>query len=206
MPRPRSLTTAQLAGAALAVLDASGPAGLTMRTVATALGMSTMGLYRYVRDRDDLERLVVAHLFDAVDATPPPADLPWHERVATLLERVRAAFEAHPAVVSLTLVHRHRTPGVLRWAESLLAVLTEAGFDERERLIAVRALFGYLIGAIQLEHLGPLAGSGTRGLADLPAADFPHIAANVRHAPGLGPAEEFAGGLRILLRGMGPAV
>jgi AcrR family transcriptional regulator len=59
VPRPRSLTPDQLAVAALAVIDRDGLAGLTMRAVATQLGVSTMGLYRYVRDRRELEALVV---------------------------------------------------------------------------------------------------------------------------------------------------
>ena len=59
MPRPRSLTPRRLAQAALGVLDRDGAAGLSMRAIATELRLSTMGLYRYVTDRDDLERLVV---------------------------------------------------------------------------------------------------------------------------------------------------
>jgi AcrR family transcriptional regulator len=202
MPRPRSLTTDHLAQAALAVLDRAGPGGLTMRAVAAELGLSVMGLYRYVADRDDLERLLVDHVFAGVDTTPPPPDLPWRTRLTTMLGRVRAAFDAHPAVVALTLTHRHRSPGVLRWAETLLAILTEAGFADRDRVIALRALFSYLIGAIQLEHLGPLAGAGTRSLADLPAGAFPHTAENARAAAAIGPDEEFDGGLRLLLRGL----
>jgi AcrR family transcriptional regulator len=202
MPRPKSLTTDQLARAALSTLDRAGPAGLTMRAVAAELGMSVMGLYRYVADRDDLERLVVDHLFGTVDTRPPPPDLPWRDRLATMLTRVRDAFDAHPAVVALTLTHRHRSPGVLEWAETLLAILTEAGFADRERVIALRALFSYLIGAIQLEHLGPLAGTGTRSLTDLPPGMFPRTAENARTARAISTDEEFAGGLRLLLRGL----
>ncbi|SHN44307.1 transcriptional regulator, TetR family [Cryptosporangium aurantiacum] len=173
-----------------------------MRTVAGELGMSTMGLYRYVADRDELERLVVDHVFDTVATGPPPADLPWEDRVTDVVVRVRDAFAAHPAVVALTLVHRHQSPGVLRWGETLLAVLTDAGFADRQRLVAVRALFSYLVGALQLEHLGPLAGPGTEALAHLPPNEFPYTADNARLARSLGPDEEFTEGLRLLLRGM----
>jgi AcrR family transcriptional regulator len=180
MPRPRSLTTGQLAGAALAVLGRAGPAGLTMRAVAAELGLSVMGLYRYVADRDELERLLVDHVFATVDTAPPPPDLPWRIRLIAMLDRVRAAFDAHPAVVALTLAHQHRSPAALRWAESLGAILGEAGFADRDRTIALRALISYLIGAIQLEHL-PFARTVRSGISR---------------------DEEFDGGLHLLLRGL----
>jgi AcrR family transcriptional regulator len=202
MPRPRSLTTDQLALAALAVADRGGLAELSMRTVAAELGISTMGLYRYVSDREALERLVVDHVFDAVDTAPPPENLPWEERITILVGRVRDAFASHPAVVGLTLTHRHRSPGALRWAESLLAVLGEAGFADRRRTAGARALFSYLVGALQLQHLGPLSGTGTRQLADLPPEQFPHTAATAQQALRISADEEFAEGLRLLLRGM----
>ena len=76
MPRPRSLTPDQLASAALAVLDREGLAGLSMRAVAKELGMSTMALYRYVDDREELEGLVVERVLSAVDTTPPEPGTP----------------------------------------------------------------------------------------------------------------------------------
>ncbi|MYR02034.1 helix-turn-helix domain-containing protein, partial [Streptomyces sp. SID6139] len=73
MPRPRSLSHDQLAAAALTVLDRDGLAALSMRAVAKELGMSTMALYRYVRDRDELELLVVEFVLAAVDTGAPDA-------------------------------------------------------------------------------------------------------------------------------------
>jgi hypothetical protein len=119
-----------------------------------------------------------------------------------MLYRVRDAFDAHPAMVALTLTHRHQSPAVVQWAETLLMILTEAGFADRDRVIALRALFSYLIGAIQLEHLGPLAGAGTRSLATLPADTFPYTTQNARTAAAITRDEEFTGGLRLLLRGL----
>ncbi|TDC78423.1 TetR/AcrR family transcriptional regulator [Streptomyces hainanensis] len=205
MPRPRSLTHDQLVAAALAVIDREGLAGLSMRAVAKELGVSTMGLYRYVDDRDELERLVVESVLGAVDTTPPPADAPWQERVATMVRRLRDAVGARPGVIPLTVTHRHRSPGVLRWSETVLGILDDAGFAGARRVVALRALLGYLIGALQLEHLGPLSGAGTATLAALPSADFPHLADTAHHAHEVGADEEFHGGLDILLRGLAEA-
>ncbi|MFU8853280.1 TetR/AcrR family transcriptional regulator [Micromonospora sp. SL1-18] len=201
MPRPRSLTPAQLADAALAVVDRDGLAALTMRAVGNELGMSTMALYRYVADREELEGLVVERVLDGVDVTPPDTG-PWPDRIRVLVERIRSAVGAHPAVVPLFPAHRHRSPGVLRWAEAVLQVLTEAGFHGTRRVVALRGLLSYVIGAIQLEHLGPLSGAGTVAMARLPRDEFPHMAETARAARTVGPDEEFGGGLDILLRGL----
>jgi AcrR family transcriptional regulator len=202
VPRPRSLTPEQLATAALAVIDRAGLAELTMRAVARQLEVSTMGLYRYVRDRRELEALVVELVLGAVDTSPPLPGRPWRERVAEMVERVRAATGAHPEVVPLTLTHRHSSPSLLRWSETVLGILAEAGMPGRQRAVALRGLLGYVIGAIQLEHLGPLSGAGTAAMAQLPDEDFPFLADTARHARTVGPDEEFREGLAFLLRGL----
>ncbi|MFI6417760.1 TetR/AcrR family transcriptional regulator [Streptomyces sp. NPDC050842] len=202
MPRPRSLTQDQLAATALAVIDRDGLAALTMRTVAKELDMSPMGLYRYVTDRDELEGLVAERVLDTVDATPPSAATPWRERIEIMVGRLRDGMAAHPGAVSLTVAHRHRSLGGLRWSETVLGILAEAGIDGGRRVVALRALHGYVTGAIQLEHLGPLAGEGTATIATLPKDRFPHLAETARSAGGISPDEEFFGGLRLILRGL----
>ncbi|MEV7615819.1 TetR/AcrR family transcriptional regulator C-terminal domain-containing protein [Streptomyces sp. NPDC089799] len=201
MPRPRSLTPDRLAVAALAVIDHAGLPGLSMRAVATELGISTMALYRYVRDRDELEDLVLKLVLARVD-TAVPSDAPWQDRVETLGTRLRDTLAAHPGVLPLTMTHRHDSQPLLHWTEAVLATLSEAVPEPAARAIALRALLSYVIGAIQLEHLGPLSGPGTTAMSELPPADFPHLTATARAARTLTPTDEFLGGLRLLLRNM----
>ncbi|WP_030324809.1 TetR/AcrR family transcriptional regulator [Streptomyces flavochromogenes] len=202
MPRPRSLTPDRLAAAALAVIDRDGLAALSMRTVARELGMSPMGLYRYVSDREELEGLVVDRVLGDLDTTPPAADAPWRDRIETMVGRLRDAVVRHPEAIQLTLTHRHRAPGGLLWSETVLGILAEAGIDGTRRVVALRALHGYVTGAIRLEHLGPLAGTGTSAIAALPEDRFPYLTQTARTAGEVGPDQEFFGGLRLLLRGL----
>jgi AcrR family transcriptional regulator len=201
MPRPRSLNHAQLASAALAVIDRDGLTALTMRAVAKELGVSTMALYRYVADREELEGLVVELVLGAVDTEPPPP-APWRDEIRVMVDRMRDTVGAHPAIVPLTMTHRHRSPSVLRWSETVLGILGKTGVEGERRVIALRALLSYLIGAIQLEHLGPLSGEGTVAIAGLPAAEFPHMSETARRARGVTPDAEFHGGLTLLLQGL----
>jgi AcrR family transcriptional regulator len=201
MPRPKSLTHERIAAAALAVIDRAGLDTLSMRTVALELGTGTMSLYRYVEDREQLEQLVVDLVLRDLDPVPPAG--PWVGRVTVLFERIREAVGAHPAVVPLFLSHRHRNPRVMACGEALLGILTDAGFRDRQRVIAFRTLIGYLVGALSAERFGPLSGPGTVVLAELPPTPFPLLAETARTAREIPVAEEFGGGLAIVLAGLG---
>ncbi len=202
MPRPRSLTPARLVAATLAVIDREGLDALTMRAVAKELGMATMSLYRYVSDRDQLEALVVDHVLAAVDTSPPAGD--WREQITVLLSRLRAAVREHAGTVPLLLRHRHSAPSSLRWMEATLTVLTAAGFRGRERVIAQRTVVSFLLGVLQNEYYGPLAGTGTAVMARLSREDFPMLSETAALAATLPDDEEFRRGLEIVLRGLGP--
>ncbi|MGE3289139.1 MAG: TetR/AcrR family transcriptional regulator [Pseudonocardia sp.] len=200
MPRPRSLTVDQLVGAALAVVDREGLAALTMRSVARELGVATMGLYRYVADRQALELLVVDHVFRSVDLALP--DGGWQERVRVLLDRTRVAVARHPAVVPLVLRHRQAAPGSLRLIEAMLSVLTEGGLDGTDRVLAQRTLIGHLLGFLQNEHFAPLSGPGTIVMSELSPDEYPLLARTAADARSVSPDEEFRRGLDIVLRGL----
>lgn len=64
-------------------------------------------------------------------------------------------------------------------------------FAARRRVVAFRCLLAYIVGALQAEALGPLAGPGTAVLAQ-----------TARSAGAVPPEEEFGPGLAIVLRGL----
>jgi AcrR family transcriptional regulator len=201
VPRPRSLDPGRLAEAALAVIDHAGLEGLTMRAVAQRLGLSTMALYRYVVDRDELELLVAEWCLRDLDTTPP-ADPEWTDQIKTMVLRVRAEIGAHPQTVPLLINNRHRCLAVLRWSETVAGILTAAGFAGTARVIALRGVVGYVNGALLQEHLGPLSGAGTRTMAALAADRFPLLRETATDAHEVAPADEFTGGLDLVLRGL----
>ncbi|MFG1797874.1 TetR/AcrR family transcriptional regulator [Nocardia sp. NPDC049149] len=203
MPRPRSLTQGDLSAAALAVIDRDGLAALTMRAVATELGMATMGLYRYVADREALEVLVVDRIFVDIETALPP-EMPWRERISTLLQRMCTAVSKHPATVPLVLRHRQSTAASLRLIETMLSALTEGGFAGRDRLIAQRTLIAFLFGFLQNEHYASLAGPGTATMARVAVEDYPLVAETAAQARTIPASEEFREGLALVLRGLAP--
>lgn len=160
-----------------------------------------MALYRYLDDREQLETWVVEHVLGVVDLTLP-AGASWTTQVVLLLDRVRAAVSTHPAAMPLLLARRHTSAASLRWIEAMLGVLTDAGFTGTGRVVAQRSLVSYLIGALQVEYLGSLSGTGTATMATLPAGEFPHVAETARDALSVTSDEEFRLGLAALLRGL----
>lgn len=200
MPRSRSLTNQQLITAALAVIDRDGLSALTMRAVAKELGMATMGLYRYVSDRQELEILVVDHIFRTVDLRV--SEPKWTDRVRSLLDRVRVAVAKHPAAVPLVLRHRQACEGSLRLIDTMLAALTDAGLTGTDRVVAQRTLIGYLLGFLQNEHYAALSGAGTITMSEVSPEQYPFLSATATDARTLPADEEFRRGLDVVLRGL----
>jgi AcrR family transcriptional regulator len=201
VPRPRSLTHDKIASAALSVLDREGPGALSMRSVAGELGVGTMSLYRYVDGKEQLETLVVDRVLGAVDLEVP-ARARWTRCVSLLAERARRAIADHPSIVPLVLLRRHSCEASLCWGEAVLRALSDGGFTGKRRALAFRTLLSYVLGAVQVEHFGALAGRGTVAIAELPRARFPNLAETARHAQRIPEVDEFKSGLSAVLRGL----
>ncbi|MFC8720160.1 TetR/AcrR family transcriptional regulator [Kitasatospora sp. NPDC057198] len=205
MPRPRSLTTRQIAAAALTVIDRDGLPALSMRTVAAELDRRTMALYRYVEDREELECLVVdlalGPALDRATATGPVGPPAPRDRLLALLESMREAVGAHPGVLPLAVRHHGGCLPVLRWRERLLEALAEAGLDGPRRAAALHALVSYVTGALELEHRAPAATTDPVGPA-VPET-FPLLAAALATRAATDPARAFADGARTVLDGLG---
>lgn len=112
---------------AMATADAEGLGGLSMRRIATDLGIPTMTLYRYVRSREEL----LARMLDTVYATSPlPDPLPdgWRARAEVCARTMWAAFQRHPwAAHVMSMTRPQVLPHGLPHTEALLSAFAEAG-------------------------------------------------------------------------------
>src|ERR1700730_15602367 len=66
---------AEVAAQALEIVDPDGLGGLSMRTLAAALGPRPMTLYNYVKDRGQLEELVAEAVMSGVEI--PDSSQDW---------------------------------------------------------------------------------------------------------------------------------
>ena len=84
-PAPRTtLTPHRIAEAAVAIADTEGLDAVTMRRLATALGVAPMAAYRYVSGKDELIELMVDFVYGQL-----PLDTPadgWREAIGPYAE------------------------------------------------------------------------------------------------------------------------
>lgn len=200
------LTKARVLEAALAIADRDGLDGLSMRSVARALGAGAMSLYHHVTDKDALLDELVDQVFAEI-ALPPAGD-DWR---AALRHRMRSAQDVlrrHPWAIALMESRTRPGPANLLQREAMLAVLREAGFSIVAATHAQWVLDSYLYGyALQLATLPFEGAEGLAAMADevflpqLDASTHPYLdeAARALAAAGYDPAAEFDVGLEVVL-------
>ena len=205
MARPAKLSRERLQAAALALVDAHGLAGLSMRSLATALGTAPMTLYNHVASRADLEALVVDAVLAAADWRRNPHD-DWRDDVRAIATALWRAVRAHPHVIPLVPARRSRAQALLEPSEALLDALARSGRCGAELLAAFRALIGFVLGFAQAELAGPLADEAPdvviARFQALPAFRYPRLIEIAGAATTSDPEDEFRAGLELLITGL----
>ncbi|UGT63458.1 TetR/AcrR family transcriptional regulator C-terminal domain-containing protein [Nocardia asteroides] len=198
--------------AAVALADRDGLAGVSIRAVATELGLRPMSLYTYVPGKDELLAAMVDEL--AARDGPLPGGAP-RERVAAVARQVRAELLAHPWLLEVSPWRLVLGPGRLRRYDRQLAALTGLGLDDVALDRAVRVLTEFATGnagtAVAARRAGDnaawWAAHGPLLAAVMPEREFPtaaRVGAAVGEryqAPG-DPDGDFEYGLGALIDGI----
>src|SRR4029453_13320668 len=133
--RRRQLTRERVVAEALAVIAKDGAQALTMRGLAARLGVVPGALYRHVRNKEQLQDLVLDGVLAEVNGDVDAA-LPWTEQIKLLPHRLREVLEDHPGVAGILKTRDPLGPHSLALAEAFLAPLQAAGFRDREAGLA----------------------------------------------------------------------
>jgi DNA-binding transcriptional regulator YhcF (GntR family) len=143
----------RIAAAAIVIADAEGLSAVSMRRVASELGVAPMSLYRHVTDKDEL---LLRMMESALREVTLPADgdvSGWRDRLELAARRLWAIFRRHPWLPAAMSITRPQpiTSG-LAYTEWVLATLDREGLDAATALTANITLFNYVRGvAINLE-------------------------------------------------------
>ncbi|HEX3963739.1 MAG TPA: TetR/AcrR family transcriptional regulator [Trebonia sp.] len=206
----RPLTRERVAAEALAVIAAEGAQALSMRALASRLGVVPGALYRHVHGKEELYDLILDAVLGEVDCRADPA-APWTAQVAALARRLRTVLEDHPGVAALLKTRDPLSPTSLTLAEAFLAALHAAGLPGREAALAFRLIYDYTLGFALADPTSPaeqrLHDTATREqlhafFRSLPVSRFPNVAAYGVHAWDCDRDERFTAGLETLLRGL----
>lgn len=198
------LTRDQVARVALELADAEGLEALSMRALADRLDVGTMTLYGYFRKKDELLDAVVDSAI--ADAEPPVLEGSWREQLLSLVLNARAGLLRHPSLVELRVRRPVLRPEALRFSETALRILRDAGFDVREGTAAFRLLFTYTFGFAALspaESTEDDRRAAFAALAALPPDEYPALAeAREEASRAMGGEEVFEYGLERILDGL----
>src|SRR3989442_9035905 len=151
--------------AAIQIADKSGIEALTMRKLAQKLGVEAMTLYYYVAKKDD----IVDGILDLVvsEIAVPTDGGDWRAAVRQSAISAHQVFLRHPWACGLMMSPARVREARLRYMESLLGRLREAGFSANMTHHAYHALDSHILGFTMWE-VGYSAGA--RALPDLGAA------------------------------------
>jgi AcrR family transcriptional regulator len=205
----RTLTRERVVTEALAIISTDGAQSLSMRGLATRLGVVPGALYRHVRNKEQLYDLILDAVLTEVDCRADPAQ-PWAGQVTTLAQCLRATVENHPGTAALLKTRDPLSPASLALAEAFLASLLAAPMPAPDAALAFRLIYDYTLGFAVADTVSPverrLRDAATRQelhafLRSLPPARFPVLAAYGTHAWEDDRDQRFAFGLRAIIRG-----
>jgi AcrR family transcriptional regulator len=202
----------RILGAAVQFIDEYGLRELTMRRLGAYLHVEGMALYRYVPGREALLDGVVETVVDELFGDPDvhlEAHAGWVDYLQRLAHGLRRIALAHPEVFPLVATRPPAAPWIrpplrsLRWIESMLQVMTSAGFSDEAAAAAYRAFSSFLLGHLLLEvsahgvETGPVEEPDVSPVGDLSAYPIlsrmePHLAQDVA-------AQDFEEALEALL-------
>jgi AcrR family transcriptional regulator len=135
---------------ALRLVDQHGVEGLTMRKLATAVGVTPMAIYRYVANKRALRDELIDTVLDQF-VLPKPKRGTWIDGVKIFAHTARRLFQTHPGIVPLLASSPALSRGALRVYEAALRILRESGLDDEGIAEAYGTLFSYTFGFVALE-------------------------------------------------------
>lgn len=206
MSRP-PLSHERVVDAASRVADASGLAGVSMRSVGRELGVEAMSLYHHVHNKDAVLDGLADWIFARI--ATPHVGAPWRDQMEARARSAREVLAAHPWGLGLIESRRDPGPATLGHHDAVLGCLRSAGFSVTLAAHAFSVLDAYIFGFVLTEVNLPFepGESAEDFVADLGAAlaDHPHLAEMVaeqvvgRH---YAYGDEFDFGLALVLDGL----
>lgn len=208
--RKEPITLDRIVDVSLRIAEAEGADAVTMRKVAAALQTGPASLYAHVRNKAELDEVLIGELCARV-VLPEPDPARWHAQFHDVCSQVRDQYLRYPGISRAALEGATNSLDTLRISEGLLGILLAARIPPRDASWAIDAALLY-IAAYALE-----AALRSRGdteeqerteiaerLAALPDTRFPHT---VEHAheltSGVG-HDRFDFAIETILRGLAP--
>lgn len=160
-PGPRrTLSEQAILDAALALLAELGAERVTIRGIATRVGIAPNAVYTYFPDKAAVLRGLVEQLLGRVyDDRCGDSSLPWRHRVHALASELRNELLAHPGSVHLLLSNAQNGPNAQALGATMLTILADSELDPDIAAQATHLLNVHVLGSVALETADQTAAS-----------------------------------------------
>jgi AcrR family transcriptional regulator len=201
------LTRERIREAALRVVDAAGPEGLSMRRLAAELGVDPMAVYHYFPGKRAILLALVADVFAQIGPVDPAAR--WQDQLRAWARAYRALARAHPGL-ALSIAGDLEAVGIaaLHANEPLVAALEASGPGLGPEAVAgaIALLIDYVNGFVLPEASAAAPGPGgdplVAALAGQPADRFPAQRRLLASLAGRALPDAFEFGLDVVVAGL----
>jgi TetR/AcrR family transcriptional regulator, tetracycline repressor protein len=152
-PGPRrTLSEQAILDAALALLAELGAERVTVRGIATRVGIAPNAVYTYFPDKAAVLHGLAEQLLGRVDDERfSDSSLPWRDRVHALARELRTELLAHPGSVHLLLGNSLDGPNAKAISATLLTTLADARLDPDAAARAAHLINVHTLGSVALE-------------------------------------------------------
>lgn len=144
--RPPTIDREAVLETAIRLLDAEGVEALTMRRLASELGVSAMTPYRYVGSKDELLMVLVDRLAARLVYPPRPPDP--RGVILVLWSTIYDSLAQHPWVPEVLARRRLMAPSVLDAIEEIHKALRDAGLSIEASVRAYRLMWNFTLGSL----------------------------------------------------------
>lgn len=201
-----SLSFDLVVAGAVELADERGLDELTMRALATHLGVRPMAIYHYVANKDEILDAIVDVVFKEV-YVPEAAD-DWRTELALRSRSMHDALRRHAWAVALMEARVNPGTANLKNHEAVLDVLLSAGFSLAATAHAYAVVdafvYGFVLQEAMLDSID-LRGSAPELMKAMNLAEFPRMAQfAAQHvlAQGYAFEDSFEVGLTMMLDGV----
>jgi AcrR family transcriptional regulator len=136
----------RIVAAAVALADAEGLAGLSMRRVAAELGVAAMTLYTHVPGKGELVDLMLDSVLGELGPQEPAGD--WRARLTAVARANWDLFVRHPWAVHVATGRPPLGPNLMAKYERELRAVDGLGLSEVQMDLLVTLVNGFVRGAV----------------------------------------------------------
>ncbi|GAA1565550.1 TetR/AcrR family transcriptional regulator C-terminal domain-containing protein [Kribbella sancticallisti] len=202
--RPRSgeerLSRQAILEAALRIVDAEGMDAMTMRRLASTLGVNPMSIYHHLPNKAAVFAGLAELVFGQLEAVTPDDSVRWQDELTNSARAYRDAVRAHPNLALQVLSDTAAVSDVVVvTVEPFYRALDRAGLEPRQIVEVVNTIIDFLHGfslgeaSVQAETFD-LAPDLLRRVRGLPEGKAPTLTRVVRELGEIGLHYDFDSG------------